>query len=251
MSIVVDILLILVFIYFLIFFTKYGVDRALDKIGKTWLEIGCALIIVPLISTFLEDLFISRMVTDAVYNTLAEQIANNANGYNLAQLFENLPQNLVNLLDSLGASLSALEAEFGSYTEASSTIVRTMAERIAAPCVGAISAILGFIIGLLIPWLFMKWISFEIKKDESHPFFRFFDHVGGFLVGIAAGYAVVLGLSVLTKTIFQVVVAFDAGVNIMYIYDESYVFKFLNEVDTFGVIRDLIGTVSTAIDGLT
>ena len=132
MSILVDILLVLVFGAFLFFFTKFGLDKALYLIGNAWLALAVSLIIGQMITNFLEDLFIRDMVTNAVHGSLADLIAHNANGYNLAELFANLPENFVNFLDGLGASLTALEAEFGSYTVASDDIIRVMAERIAA-----------------------------------------------------------------------------------------------------------------------
>ncbi|MBE5743912.1 MAG: hypothetical protein E7358_04275 [Clostridiales bacterium] len=244
MSIAVDIILIVIFLVIVIFFTKYGLDRALYKIGKAWLAVACAFFFGPMITNFLEDLFITNMVTNAVHVSLKELITHNANGYNLAELFASMPANFVNFLDGLGASLTALEAEFGTYTEANDTIIRIMAERIATPCISGISTILGHVVGFVIPWLFMKWIAYELKKDEKHKFFRFFDYVGGFLVGVAVGYAAVMGLSILTSTIFQVVVAFDSSVQVMAIYDSSYVFKFLAEFDTIGVIVEFFQSFS-------
>ncbi len=250
MSILIDLILVVIFLSILIFFTKYGLDRALFKIGKAWLALACALFVGPVITGFLENVFITDFVTNAVHTSLTELIAHNANGYNLAELFSSMPENFVNFLDGLGASLTALEAEFGSYTQASDEIIRTMAERIAAPCISAISTILGLVVGFLIPWLFMKWISYELKKDEKHSFFRFFDYVGGFLVGLVLGYAAVLGLSILTRTVFQVIVAFDSSVQVMPIYENSFVFKFLAEFDTFGAITSLFQTISNTVQNI-
>ena len=250
MSILIDIILVAIFLSILVFFTKYGLDRALFKIGKAWLAVACALVIGPLITNFLEAAFITDFVTNAVHASLIDLIEHNANGYNLSELFASMPENFVNFLDGLGASLESLEAEFGSYTEASDEIIRTMAVRIAAPCVYAISSILGLLVGFLIPWLFMKWISYELHKDSKHSFFRFFDYVGGFFTGLALGYAAVIGLSILTRTAFQVVVAFDSSVQVMPIYENSFVFKFLAEFDTIGTITSIFHSITTTIQGL-
>lgn len=250
MSILVDIILVVIFLIILIFFTKYGLDRALYKIGKAWLALACSFFIGPTITGFLEDIFFTGFITDAVHSSLVELIEHNANGYNLAELFASLPQNFVNFLDSFGASLTALELEFGSYTEASSEIISAMAERIATPCVSTISSILGQIIGFLVPWLFFKWIAYELKKDSKHSFFRFFDHVGGFIVGVALGYLAVMGLSVLTRTVFQVIIAFNSNVQLMTIYDNSFVFKFVAEFDIFGIIANIFQTVSSSLQNL-
>lgn len=245
-SMAVDALIVAIFLCVVIFFTKYGLDRAILKIGNAWLSFACALFIGPFITNYLETLFISDLITDAVHNSLVGIIENNANGYNLAELFANLPDNFVSFLDGLGVSLPALEAEFGSYTEASSEIIRAMAERIAEPCVGVVTSLIGSFLGFIIPWIFFRWLDFEIKKDRI-SFFRFFDHVGGFVVGAGAGYALALGIALLTRTAFQVIVAFDSSVGVMNIYNNSYVFRFLGEFDTFGAIRRLFETVAEAL----
>ncbi len=250
MSIAVDILIVLIFVGIVVFFTKYGLDRAVLKIGNAWLSLALTLLIGPLVTGWLENLFLRDFLIDGVYNSLIDLIEHNANGYNLAELFDNLPQGFVNFLDGLGASLSALEAEFGSYTEAGNEIIRVMAERIATPCINVISTLIGHILGFIVPWLFFRWLKFEVEKDAAHKFFRVFDHIGGFLVGVAGGYFIVLCLALLTRTAFQVIIAFDAGVQLMPIYNNSFVFRFLGEFDTFGAIQRLIQTVGDTISSI-
>lgn len=247
-AILADVLLVLIFLGVLVFFTKHGLNRAIEMIGKAWLSLACALFIGPKITQLLENLFIRDGINTAVHASLTELIEHNANGYNLAELFANLPAGFVRFLDGLGASLSALEAEFGSYTEASPEIIRAMSERIAAPCIGAISSVIGSLLGFLIPLLFFKWIEFEIKKDDSNRFFKALDHVGGFFVGTAGGYALVLGVALLTRTVFQVIIAFDASVPLMDVYNSSFIFKFMAEFDTFGVLSRLIQTVANTVN---
>ena len=102
MSIAIDIVLVVIFLGIVIFFTKYGLDRALYKIGKAWLAVACSFFIGPLITNLLEDLFITKVVTDAVYSSLTQLITHNANGYNLAELFASMPEGFVKFLDGLG-----------------------------------------------------------------------------------------------------------------------------------------------------
>ena len=249
MSIVVDLLLIACFGFVLFFFTKYGLESAIEKIGKAWLSLAITFVISPWITGILEDVFFNNLITNAVYSSLTDLIAHNANGYNLQELFEHLPEGFVNFLDSLGASLNALEAEFGSYTTASDEILHAMAERIAAPCVGIISTIIGLIIGFVIPFLFFRWIAVAIR-DNKIKFFRVCDHIGGFFVGAVAGYFLALGLALLTKTTFQVIIAFDAGNNLMPIYTNSFVFRFLGEFDIFLACRNIFSTFTQMLDNI-
>lgn len=249
-AIAIDVVIVLIFGLVVFFFTKNGFDRAVLKLGKAWLSLAITLLVGPLLTAWLEDLFLRDWITNGVYASLLDIIENNPNGYNIAELFENLPVGFVKLLDGLGASLSALEAEFGSYTEASEQIVRAMAERISDPCVSVVSTLVGHIVGFVVPWLFFKWLDWELKKDSSHVIFRVFDHAGGFIAGVAGGYCLVMGMALLVRTLFQVLTAFDAGMDLMAIYNGSFVFKFLGEFDAFGAILNLFQTVCSSLANL-
>ena len=249
MSIVIDILLILCFVGVLVFFTKYGLESAIHKIGKAWLSLAITFIISPWITGLLEDVFFNGFITNAVYSSLTDLVAHNANGYNLQEVFEHLPEGFVSFLDNLGASLTALEAEFGSYTTASDEILHAMAERIAQPCVSVISTTIALVLGFLLPFLFFRWMALVIK-DNHVPFFRVCDHIGGFCVGLVGGYFLAFGLALLTKTAFQVVIAFDASKDLMAIYRDSFVFRFLGEFDVFAAGKQLFSTVATAFSSV-
>ena len=247
-SILIDVLFLGLFIWIIVFFTKYGLSKSIEKIGKVWLSLALTFVIGPLVTGLLEDMIFTKLITNAVYGTLVDLIEHNANGYNLSELFEKLPTGFVNLLDNLDASLTSLEAEFGSYTYASDNIIHAMAERIAAPCISLISTFIGLVLGFIVPFLFFKWLKYEIKKDNSHPFFQKMDRFGGFLVGVIGGYLLAMALALFTRMMFQTIVAFDAAKDLMPIYQNSFLFRFLGEFDIFGAGKRLIDTVFTAID---
>lgn len=243
MSILADILLVVIFIGILAFFSKYGLVKALMKIGKSFLSFFCAMVLGPWVAGRLEVWFMRRLITDGVHTSLVSFVEQNANGYNLAEVFEHLPEGFVKFLNGLGASLDVLEAEYGSYTEAGEEILREMAERIADPCIGVASGVIGYLVCFFVPLLVMWWLGMETRKNTSHPIFRFFDHVGGFLVGLVLAYSAVLLLSVFAHTVFQIVLAFDSSSTIMEIYQESYIFKFLKEFDTLGALQKLLSYI--------
>ena len=164
LSIVMDVVLVGIFLWMLILFTKQGFAYTIYKIGKTWMSLFCSMILGPWVSGFLEKLFFRRVITNGVYRTLADLIENNANGYNLQELFNNLPQHFINFLDYNGINLAELEAEYGSYTEASEEIIRAMADKIANPCIGMVSSIIGHVIGFIVPLIFFTWLGYKIRS---------------------------------------------------------------------------------------
>lgn len=241
MFIVLDLLLVAVFVFIVVFFSKNGLTHSLHKLGKVFLSVFCTFVLGPWASAKLEALFFRAPITNGVYNSLSALVEKNANGYNLAQIFEKLPEGFVNFLHSFGADLETLEAEFGSHTSASDEILHGMAERIADPCIGVLSSIIGHIVCFLVPLLVMLWLEKRLENREKHKFLRVVDHITGGLAGLILGYGAAVGLAVLTNTVFQVVLAFDSSSGIMSIYNDSYVCRFLNEFDTINFMKTLIG----------
>ena len=244
LSIIVDIFLISLFVFFVVFFSKYGFAKTIYKLGKTWMSFFVSMILGPWVSGVLDKLFLRKAITSGVQNTLIDLVENNANGYNLEELFMNLPEGFVGFLRQYGISLPELEAEYGSYTEASEEIIRGMAERIATPCIEMVSGIIGHVLGFVVPLIFFSWLSYKIRSRRV-PFFRYVDHVSGFITGALVGYCAALGLSMLVHTAFQVIMAFDSHSIVADIYNNSYLFKFLCEFDTFGAISGFFRNVLT------
>lgn len=240
MSIVIDAILVVLFLVFVIIFTKFGFAKTVHKIGKTWLAVFCSVILGPWLAGLLTDLFLREWIVGGVLKTLTSIVEENANGYNLEQLFANLPENFVNFLNHQGISLVELEAQYGSYAEANVEIMNGMAVQIATPCIAMVSTVIGYIVCFVIPRIFFWWIERKVDRSDDHPILAFFDHVSGFVSGAIVGYIAALGVALLIYTGFQVSLAFDTSTGVMTIYEKSYVFKFLNEFDTLGAIGHVI-----------
>jgi uncharacterized membrane protein required for colicin V production len=146
-------------------------------------------------------------------------------------LFERLPQEFVKFLNNLGVGIESLKAEYGQVVEANAEILHGMADKISAPIVGIISSIIGSVVCFVVPLIFFAYLNRRSKLAESNSVIRFFDKVGGVFAGIIVGYCVVVGVVFLLYIIFQTVVAFNSQSQIMDFYNNSFLFKFLNEFD--------------------
>ncbi len=236
MNWVIDVLLVLAFIAVVFFFAYFGLAKALSKISSVWLSLIVALVIGPIFTGWFETLFLNGAIKEGVHSALIMYVEGNANGYNLAEMFENIPQGLQEFLHALGADLTTLEAEFGSYSQASEEIVLAMSERIAMPIISIISGLIGMILGLIIPWLVMFILGRWVERSDKSKFIGFIDHVGGLALGVAVGYLAVFLIALLIRTCFRLVVVFDAGIDIMSIYYSSHVFQYLCELDILGFL---------------
>jgi len=229
-----------VFLFFVILFWKYGFARAIYKIGKNWMSVLCSALIGPKVSEFLQRLFLRKAITGGIQNALTTVVENNANDYNLEQLFANLPEGFSKFIGNYGVSFEALEAEFGSATYASPEIISAISERLAAPCIDMVSSIIGHVVGFIVPCVFFWWLNRKIRRSRK-PFFRIVDRVSGVIIGLCVGYIAVVFASLFLQTMFQVVLAFDMNNGVLQVYEKSFIFRFLSKFDTLGAIRNIFG----------
>lgn len=235
----IDVLLIATFLAFVITFLKNGFARTIYKIGKTWLSVVCSMMLGPWVSKLLQDLFLRRVITNGIYSALDNLVQNNANDYNLQQLFENLPESFTTLIGNYGVSFEALEHEFGSATQATPAILQTIAERLATPCIDITSSIIGHAVGFIVPLLFFGWLNLKIKRTRN-TFFRVIDRISGLFAGVAVGYVAVVAISVALQTIFQIIVAFDMNNPVVIVYERSWVFRFFSNFDTIAAFKKVL-----------
>ncbi len=244
MSILIDIILALVFIGFVIFLSKYGFDKTVEKIGKVWLSLITAIVLGPIIANCVQKWFLLDMLSDGIFYSLSAIVAKNPNGYNLAQLFQNLPENILHILESNHLSLAELEATYGPSTIATTDILQAISLKIAIPSADLIANIFSHFFCIIATALFFKWLSMENKKNNRIKFFKVMDHVTGFFIGIAAGYCAVFGISIVLHTVFQFISILDSNSTVLSIYDNSYVFKFVNEFDLWGNIKAIFAKLA-------
>lgn len=241
MSVFIDLVLIGLFLFFLILFSKYGFARTVYKIGKTWLSMFCSAILGPWVADKVADLFLRESITNGIHKTLFGLVEANANDYNLGQLFENLPPAFVRFLEGLDINFASLEAEYGSTTYASEEIVYAISQRIAVPCIDVISSLIGHVICFVVPLIFFVWLNFEIRKRRM-AFFRYVDQGVGVVMGLTIGYCAAWALAFVLRTIFQVVVCFDANSGVTAVYESTYVMRFLNEFHVIGFLKQMVLT---------
>ena len=243
-SILADVIIVAILVLFTVFIAKQGFAVTVHYIGKTWLSLFISMVISPLISTVIHDLFLSDTITNGIFNTLNNIVSNNPNGYSIAELFATLPEGFVSFLSHLGISLPELEAIYGPATEASEEILFAIAERIALPTADTVSSIVSYGLGFIIPYFFFKWINAKIRnikncEEKGKLFLLRMDTVCGVITGFGIGAAVVILLCTVVFTIFQIIMAFNAQSAVMEVYNRSFIFRFISSFDILGIVMNL------------
>lgn len=201
MNYLLDIFLFLLFLLITIISTERGF---VDSVWSSVTIIGSfivAYLFSSVVGEWICDNFVLKHISEYAYDIVESLIENNADSYNIAGLFESLPEEFITLAQNCGADISALEAQFASSLTLSSAELYSFAESVAAPLSqtlsNAIAIVSIFLISLLIFWL----VGLVVKVIVKIPIIKTLNSLLGFVFGVLKGLVIVWILCV-TLSIF-------------------------------------------------
>ena len=201
MNYLLDIFLFLLFLLITIISTERGF---VDSVWSSVTIIGSFIVAYLFSSVFGEwicDNFVLKHISEYAYDIVESLIENNADSYNIAGLFESLPEEFITLAQNCGADISALQAQFASSLTLSSAELYSFAESVAAPLSqtlsNAIAIVSIFLSSLLIFWL----VGLVVKVIVKIPIIKTLNSLLGFVFGVLKGLVIVWILCV-TLSIF-------------------------------------------------
>lgn len=235
MAIFIDLLFVAALLFFTIKYGISGLMQAVLGIGKFIAAIIVAVILGKPLAIWISDTFISDWLSGIVYEKIS---ANLMTGESLSNFFNNIPEWFVTLAKLFGKDIAALQASY-STEQASNEIIRDMAYDISCPLADMISAVIAYVLVfvtiLIILTIVIKAIG-KIKIPLLTSIDKFLGACLGFIIGLCS---VSLAASAL-YVILEFLTAFNQNPDIMNVYSDSYVFKFIFEIRIFDFIRTLI-----------
>ena len=201
MNYLLDIFLFLLFLLITIISTERGF---VDSVWSSVTIIGSfivAYLFSGVVGAWICDNFVLKYISEYAYDIVESLIENSADSYNIAGLFESLPEEFIALAQNCGADISALEARFASSLTLSSAELYSFAESVAAPLSqtlsNAIAIVSIFLISILILWL----VGLVVKIIVKIPIIKTLNSLLGFIFGVLKALVIVWILCV-TLSIF-------------------------------------------------
>ncbi len=201
MNYLLDIFMFLLFLLITIISTERGF---VDSVWSSVTIIGSfvvAYLFGGIVGEWICDSFVLKYISEYAYGIVESLIENTADSYNIAGLFESLPEEFIALAQNCGADISALETQFASSLTLSSAELYSFAESVALPISqtlsNAIAIVSIFLISLLILWL----VGLVVKIIVKIPIIKTLNSLLGFIFGVIKGLVIVWILCV-TLSIF-------------------------------------------------
>ena len=187
MSWILDALVLLVLLGTIIVYTKRGFVKTVLGFGKTLISIIVATLLGPKLSTFIAEKIIGNRITQKVYNILMSLYSGSSETFDLSQLFEQLPEGFVRMVETLGGNVAELETKYGNMTAATKDTLVDFSQNIAQPITRIISDLFGYLLVFLATYVCFALLASIIAKIFEIPLLKQVNHFLGFVLGLAFG----------------------------------------------------------------
>jgi len=240
MSLFFDIVLLLAAVITIISCTKWGFIRSVMCLASVAIAIVVSYNFYKPVAEWFSDKIIRSAVTSSITEKLKDMAQTSSEGFNLASLFENMPEQFTEILERFGAGREGLEAAYGKIINGSAATVNELAENITSSAVEMISSVLGFLALFVICLIALRILTFIIDSIFKLPVLRFANRLLGFLFGAVCAVILVAILSELSVVFITWMSVVKPDVFSLEIIDSSYILKYISEHNLFKEILSLM-----------
>ena len=235
MKIFIDVLLVAVLAFSIIRFGVKGLICSILGMGKFILAFLVSLALGKPVAVWLANGIVGNAVSNSVYSKIYGYFDG---GKSMTEFFESIPDGFLKLIRLFGADVDALEARFGT-AEGTEAVIQEMSDYISSPIARTASSIIAYVVIFIVAFIVLSIVIKGLSKIKI-PVVTKLDKILGVVFGLVLGALTVAFISTATYSILELVAAMKGNEEVMKIYSDSYVFKFIYDLRIFEFIRKLI-----------
>lgn len=231
-----DISLVVVIAGTIFFYWHRGLIKSLMGVAKTVLSILLTYMLGGMAADWLEAKFILPALTVFVSDKLLALYTAGAEQFDLSAVFSGMPDWLRSLLQNFHVDVDALQQEYASVTEGSSTQLEQLASSIATPTAAVLSSLIGYVAVFFIAGILLTVLAFLLGKVAELPLIRGLDRTMGLILGIACAllfssvYVVLIYIVLGWLEVKNPQIAFGVG------FDSSWLFQYAYRFNLFKLL---------------
>lgn len=161
MSMILDLVIIVIAIITVVTAAKRGFVKSVARIATAGISFFAAYNFSGRLGSIIYDKFLIGKFTDDVENTVNNLLVKAGENFNIAKLFEDMPEAFTELLEKFGIDVETLIAKYGDITSGTSENVTDLSQSIASPVANATSVAIAFV-GIFILSLITVSLAFKL-----------------------------------------------------------------------------------------
>jgi uncharacterized membrane protein required for colicin V production len=232
---IIDIILAALIITLAVRHCIKGFMHSVYNVAKFLVAGIAAIIFGKPIGAWISDSFMKPKMSGFVYEKISGFVGGNES---LAEFFNNIPAGFIKLTNLFGMDIGALKEQYGN-AENSEAVLREMSDNFSSPLANTISAIIAYVAVFVVVFLILMLVFFLLEKIKL-PLFTGIDKLLGLALGIVLGLLSASLISTAVYSLLEFLAAMNPDSEILNLYNESYVFKFIYNLKIFEFIRNLI-----------
>lgn len=166
--------------------------RGLAKSAMGFLVILASFIVCKIfggpVGNWINTTFIFDGIASSVNALLSNTVGDTVGSINGAELFENIPNAIKNILDFAGADMASIEDYMVNFRGNVEEGLAEMSRTIAAPIASAISTVIAYLILFVGSFIAFKLLSIVLLKVLEIPVLSAINRIGGCILGIVSGF---------------------------------------------------------------
>ncbi len=167
MSMILDLLIIAIAVITIIVAAKRGFVKSIAHIATSVLSFLAAYFWCGRLGDFIYDRFLLGSFSGYVEDSVNNLLVKTGETFNIAKLFEDMPDAFVSLLARFGIDVHGLAEKFGEITSGTSETISQMSESIASPIASATATAIAFaaifLVSILVISLLFKLLDLACK----------------------------------------------------------------------------------------
>ncbi len=231
MSMVLDLLIIAIAIITIVVASRRGFVKSIAHIGTSVLSFLAAYFWCEKLGAFIYDRFLLGSFSDYVERSVNNLLIKTGETFNIAKLFEDMPDAFVDLLVRFGIDVDGLAAKFGEITSGTSETIGQMSESIASPIANVTATAIAFaaifLVSILVISLVFKLLDLACKL----PVLKSANGFLGGVIGVVLAVFYVWVFSAIAVVALRSFSATDSGFIFANAIENSVLLKFFVNVN--------------------
>lgn len=232
MGLILDLILILTFVFTVIFYTHKGFIKSCFGLCKYIIAFGVAYLFAPQLSQIFFDTFMYDNVNASVYKWMSDILFNSDGQLNIQDFVNQIPQFISNLLKSIGVSLSSFVADNGNDI-INEELLTSISSSVSASIAEFLSDAVAYVSIFLLSVIILTISVFILDKICKLPVLKQLNKTLGFIFGIICAMINTMAVCAIITIILNIVGVKNPDLIPEIICKKTVIYDFINHINIF------------------
>jgi uncharacterized membrane protein required for colicin V production len=233
MNAVFDIMTVGVIGFSILIAVKKGLARSIIEFAGFLVSLFIAAMLSSPVGEWLYIIAVKPIFVDFASKRIGNLINNNAvaaiNSTDVNKIFDNVPQQLLDLSKQFGVSLDSVRpVAISKVSEGSAAVTKAIVDSIVTPLATKISEVIAFILVFIVCLILVKVIANLLDGVLNLPVLGLFNKVGGAVFGVIRGVLIVCLLGTILTLLLPFIAPQQKSVDII---NNTVTYKYVNQIN--------------------